>query len=281
MIADLTIHDKGDGNPHAHIMLTTRTIDGQEFGQKNRTWDKRENVELWREKYATLTNQYLEKYGHEARVTHLSYERQGLDQEPTIHLGRTAHFLEQQGVKTERGNRNRQIEARNQQREALKQELAELQRQQAEIEKEPEPETLIEVKFEDRFKTPKPLTPEMEEASRYSMEVEERKKSRPYRRDPERTLHQEHDIRKAEERAGEWDYLLFKDHYKRPQEPTPHHEGKFKDRYKREPEKEPEKTDSNSQLSYIERMKQATQRYHEREEREQGKNKDDTNGKTR
>ena len=27
MIADFAIHDKGDGNPHAHIMLTMRAVD--------------------------------------------------------------------------------------------------------------------------------------------------------------------------------------------------------------------------------------------------------------
>ncbi len=37
MIADLSIHDKGDGNPHAHIMLTTRPFnqDGT-WGEKSR-----------------------------------------------------------------------------------------------------------------------------------------------------------------------------------------------------------------------------------------------------
>lgn len=38
MIADWSIHDKGDGNPHAHIMLTTRPLkeDGS-WGQKERS----------------------------------------------------------------------------------------------------------------------------------------------------------------------------------------------------------------------------------------------------
>ena len=27
MIADFAIHDKGDGNPHAHILLTIRAMD--------------------------------------------------------------------------------------------------------------------------------------------------------------------------------------------------------------------------------------------------------------
>ena len=38
MCADVCIHDKGDGNPHAHIMLTMRPIekDGK-WGAKSRT----------------------------------------------------------------------------------------------------------------------------------------------------------------------------------------------------------------------------------------------------
>ena len=32
--ADICIHDKGDGNPHAHIMITTRSINGLELSNK-------------------------------------------------------------------------------------------------------------------------------------------------------------------------------------------------------------------------------------------------------
>ena len=38
MIADYAIHDKGDGNPHAHVMLTMRALD--EHGK----WRPRANV---------------------------------------------------------------------------------------------------------------------------------------------------------------------------------------------------------------------------------------------
>ena len=36
MCADVALHDKGDGNPHAHIMLTTRGI------KENGKWDSKE-----------------------------------------------------------------------------------------------------------------------------------------------------------------------------------------------------------------------------------------------
>lgn len=35
MVADFSIHDKGVGNPHAHIMLTTRNLTSNGFGNKN------------------------------------------------------------------------------------------------------------------------------------------------------------------------------------------------------------------------------------------------------
>lgn len=38
MIADWALHDKGDGNPHAHIMLTVRELDeGHAWMAKQRT----------------------------------------------------------------------------------------------------------------------------------------------------------------------------------------------------------------------------------------------------
>ena len=39
--------DGGQGeNPHAHIMLTTRTLTPEGFGNKNRTWNKKEHLVL-------------------------------------------------------------------------------------------------------------------------------------------------------------------------------------------------------------------------------------------
>ena len=49
-------------------------------------------------------NAYLEHYGHDTRVDHRSYERQGLEKIPTIHLGPVAHGLEKRGIATERDN---------------------------------------------------------------------------------------------------------------------------------------------------------------------------------
>lgn len=116
MIADFAIHnpDKGNNNPHAHILLTTRNITPEGFTSKNRDWNQKENVEVWRESWARLYNQEMQKKSLPYRVDHRSYERQGIDREPTIHRGPAAHHMEKRGIETDRGNINRGIEARNQ-----------------------------------------------------------------------------------------------------------------------------------------------------------------------
>ena len=47
MIADFAIHDKGDGNPHAHILLTMRAIDenGKWLPKAHKVYDLDENGE--------------------------------------------------------------------------------------------------------------------------------------------------------------------------------------------------------------------------------------------
>ena len=89
MCADFSIHDKGDGNPHAHIMLTMRDVDESGFAKKNRTWNKKEYLEEWRENWANVCKRSLEEKGEQARVDHRSLEAQGLERESTIHEGRS------------------------------------------------------------------------------------------------------------------------------------------------------------------------------------------------
>lgn len=64
--------------------------------------------------WAQLCNQALEQYGHAERIDHRSYERQGIDQIPIIHLGIAASAMEKGGIRTGRGDLNREIEVTNQ-----------------------------------------------------------------------------------------------------------------------------------------------------------------------
>jgi ATP-dependent exoDNAse (exonuclease V) alpha subunit len=141
MCADFALHDKGDGNPHAHILLTIRPLrsDGKwgpkcrkvydldsqgnripdgKGGWKNHredttAWNNRDNAEKWRAAWATYANRALEAAGRPERIDHRSYERQGIDKIPSIHMGVAASQMERKGIQTEKGNVNRQIAADN------------------------------------------------------------------------------------------------------------------------------------------------------------------------
>ena len=154
MCADIAIHDTGVGNPHAHIMLTMRPIENGEWGAKSRTidgvkiptvnWNEQTKAEVWREAWAFAVNRELKRHNHESRVDHRSYERQGIDQVPTIHLGAAAHQMEQKGIATERGNINREIRALNRQLRKLKSQMAKLQKDVSKLAKTPESPTVID-----------------------------------------------------------------------------------------------------------------------------------------
>ena len=141
MIADFNLHDTGGGNPHAHILLTMRPLDEKgawlpkskkeyvldENGEKIRLlsgryktrkvdlvdWNNRENAEVWRRAWADLANEYLAQNNRPERIDHRSYERQGIDQIPTVHVGVSATQMEKKGIVTERGELNRSIKAAN------------------------------------------------------------------------------------------------------------------------------------------------------------------------
>ena len=141
MCADFALHDKGDGNPHAHIMLTIRPLreDGKwgakcrkvydldsrgnripngKGGWKNHRedttdWNNRENAEKWRAAWAAYANRALEAAGRPERIDHRSYKRQGIEKIPSIHMGVAASQMERRGIRTEKGDINRQIDADN------------------------------------------------------------------------------------------------------------------------------------------------------------------------
>ena len=190
MIADWALHDKGDGNPHAHILLTLRGIDEHEKwlqkqktvfansrdkegrpiydpslpaydpkrkeetskyripqldkngDQKTRTregkgteylwekisipandWNEHSKAEKWRASWAEHCNRYLDK---DKQIDHRSYERQGLDIEPTIHEGIVARQMEAEGRPADRCQINRDIKERNSIREQIRKTVSEI-----------------------------------------------------------------------------------------------------------------------------------------------------------
>jgi len=141
MIADYAIHDKHDGNPHVHIMLTMRSMDengkwlpkarkvydldengnrihlpsGNWKSHKENTvdWNDPDKAELWRSSWADLVNSKLEKLDCPERIDLRSYERQGKEIVPTVHLGPAVAHMEAKGIRTELGDYNREIIAHN------------------------------------------------------------------------------------------------------------------------------------------------------------------------
>lgn len=82
--ADIAIHEDGTNhNPHVHILLTTRRFAGEAFGTKITSLDQRAFVKQVRQRWAELTNIYLEKAGSTHRVDHRSYKARGIGAEPT------------------------------------------------------------------------------------------------------------------------------------------------------------------------------------------------------
>ena len=148
MIADFAIHDKGDGNPHAHILLTMRAMDengkwlpksrkvydldengeriklpsGRWKSHKEDTvdWNEQYHAEEWRHGWEVIQNKYLELAGSAERVDMRSYERQGLDIIPTVHMGAAVSALERKGIETNIGNLNRDIKAANRMMNAIR-----------------------------------------------------------------------------------------------------------------------------------------------------------------
>ncbi|MEG0022386.1 MAG: MobA/MobL family protein, partial [Bacilli bacterium] len=151
MVADAVIHDKKDGNPHTHIMLTMRPFeengdwgakakkeyildkDGNKTYSKNgnaksrkiesTNWNKKETLENWREQWEVYANKALEKANRKERIDHRSYEDRGIEKVPTMHEGPTVRAMEKKGIQTEIGDKNRKINEENQKIEILENQI--------------------------------------------------------------------------------------------------------------------------------------------------------------
>ena len=150
MIADFAIHDPAPSghNVHCHVMLTLRAMDEQgkwlpksrkvydldENGERIRLpsgnwkshkedtvdWNDQKYVEIWRQGWADTVNCYLEAAERPERLDLRSYERQGLDVIPTVHMGPAVVQMERRGIQTNIGNLNRDIKAANQMLSAIR-----------------------------------------------------------------------------------------------------------------------------------------------------------------
>lgn len=83
-------------------------------------WNEQYHAEEWRHGWELVQNKYLELAGSPERVDMRSYERQGLDKIPTVHMGAAVCALERKGIETNIGNLNRDIKAANRMMNAIR-----------------------------------------------------------------------------------------------------------------------------------------------------------------
>ena len=161
MVVDFSVHspDKEDGgisNPHFHVMCPIRPIESDgSWGNKQRgeyvldehgervldeagngnyvfnavsttDWGKPETLETWRQGWAETCNAKFAEKGLDCRIDHRSYERQGIEQIPTIHEGPSVRAMEAKGIRTDKGDLNRWIRKTNAMLREAKQKIAAL-----------------------------------------------------------------------------------------------------------------------------------------------------------
>lgn len=105
---DVAIHAPGregdNRNFHAHILRTTRKVEADGMGAKldtEKAGRKRvDDLEAVRTLWANLTNDRLRENGIEAQVDHRSLKAQGIEREPTRHLGPAASGYERRTGET-------------------------------------------------------------------------------------------------------------------------------------------------------------------------------------
>lgn len=103
---DVALHapsKKGDDrNYHAHLMRTTRKVgeegltdklDTEKAGRK-----RSDDLLVLRERWEVLTNERLLENGIDTRIDHRTLKDQGIDREPTVHLGVAVTGMVRRGV---------------------------------------------------------------------------------------------------------------------------------------------------------------------------------------
>ena len=105
MVADWVIHDKSDGNPHAHIMLTTRELGSADWGRKRRDWNARDVLSGLRSDWAQHANLALERAGFNERIDHRSNHARGIYLEPDSYNPHVANHARRQGEIAREANR--------------------------------------------------------------------------------------------------------------------------------------------------------------------------------
>ena len=115
--------EKGWQGYHAHVLTSTRKLGRGGFGEKAEIElsdtkrkslglsDGATEIERIREMWEVAANRHLEQAGVLQRIDRRSLKDQGIDREPTVHLGPGVTALERDGIPSRLGDLNRQVVA--------------------------------------------------------------------------------------------------------------------------------------------------------------------------
>jgi len=191
---DYAIHkpeSEGDNrNYHAHILMTTRRIDEQGFGVKTRELDeiRGENprgkleVNNIRQTWEEHANNSLERSGKNERIDSRSLKDQGIDRQPTVHIGPSANALDRRNEFSERAELNKQIRDLNKERVQNLRELKQLHKEQRELSDE----------LSGLYKERKELSRDLKKTERLKSAVDQVKESSGETYNDLRTRHERH-----------------------------------------------------------------------------------------
>lgn len=124
-VVQVAIHS-GEHDPrnvHAHLLVSLRGVDEHGFKaqkaheQQDRYLHRSEYINKLRDSWEHAVNRHLERHGIEQRIDHRTLKEQGVDREPSVHMGPAAAWRERNGLETDRGMVNRAREARNAERQ--------------------------------------------------------------------------------------------------------------------------------------------------------------------
>ena len=119
MVTDFALHLDNPQNPHAHLLLTTRSLTADGFGLKRRDWNAKTELLAWRQQWAEIGNEHLARAGLDLYIDHRSLEAQGIylvasrklglsaerRQQPVLPRNLTERVAEQRAIAAENGRR--------------------------------------------------------------------------------------------------------------------------------------------------------------------------------
>lgn len=104
LVADVAIHaphKNKDGttnkNVHAHILIPTRFISKDGWGEKDREANSKDFIKKVRKSWADIVNAKFRELGMSERIDERTLEEQGIDREPQQHQGVVATAIERKG----------------------------------------------------------------------------------------------------------------------------------------------------------------------------------------